>query len=153
MGHIMMVKQKQGWLWVGLLCVVCSVMACGPIQSSTQIGDAMEAIKAAEAKDVEAWKWACFDYYAATLYLKKAREEAGFADFEAAATLAAKAARHAKEATKLARIRQAQGYRLPTCDSPWAMAQQARHQAFFRKGVLLRDKDSWSSRIEEIHKK
>lgn len=113
----------------------------------------MEALKAAEANDVEAWKWACFDYYAAVMYLKKAREEASFADFEMAADLAAKAAKHAKEATKLARIRRAQGYSLPTCDRAWAMSQKQAHQPFFRKGVPLRDKDPWSSRIEEIHKK
>lgn len=130
-----------------------STLSCGPVQSNTKIGEATDALKAAQAKDVEAWKWSCFEYYAALLYLKKAREEAGFADFEAAANLAAKAAKLAKQATKNARVRRASGWGLPKCARQWTMAQRKKHKRFFKKGVSLRDKGAWSSRLEEIHKK
>ncbi len=149
----MVAQRKRRWFWgLGLLALF-GLTACGPITASTKLGAASEAIQAAQAKDVQAWKWACFDYYAALLYMKKAREEQGFSDFEAAADFAAKAVKHAKEATKLARIRRNSGYRLPTCAQQWEMATRAKYKTFYKKGVRLRDKIGWHNRIDEIQKK
>ncbi|TNE52084.1 MAG: hypothetical protein EP343_01415 [Deltaproteobacteria bacterium] len=149
----MMAHTNRRWLWLWSFLFLVVTMSCGPVSSNTKIGEATDALKAAEAKDVEAWKWSCFEYYAALLYLKKAREEKGFADFEAAANLAAKAAKYAKLATKNARVRRARGWSLPKCAQQWTMAQRKKHKRFFKKGVSLRDKTPWSSRLEEIHKK
>ena len=142
-------------LWLGgvALLALLALAACGPISASTKIGAAQESIRAAQAKDVQAWKWACYDYYAALMYMKKAREEQGFSDFEAAGNFAAKANKHAQKATKLSRIRRNSNYTLPTCSRQWSMAKSSKYKSFFKKGVRLRDKVGWNNRIEEVQKK
>ena len=149
----MVEHMKRRWLWGITLLALLALAACGPISASTQIGAASEAIRAAQAKDVQAWKWACYNYYAALLYMKKAREEQGFSDFEAAAEFAKKAVKHAREATKLSRVRRNSGYSLPTCTQQWSMAKRSQYKSFFQKGERLRDKLGWNNRIEEIQKK
>lgn len=149
----MIARWKREWLWVLGVVVGCWGMACGPIQSSTKIGEAQSALTAAQAKDLKAWKWSCFEYYAALLYLKKAREEAAYADFEAAADFAAKATKYAKEAMQQARARRNSNYKLPTCARQRAMALRKPYRPLFKKARRLRDKEPWSYRLEEIHKK
>ncbi len=77
--------------------------ACGPVQYTAKVLDATAAIESAHM--AKAWKLACFEYYASVRYLKKAMEEAGYSDFEAAALFAEKSWKYATLAQKLSRQR------------------------------------------------
>ncbi len=86
-------------------------IGCGPVQYISSIMEASEAEQ--NAKTAKAWEWACFEYYAAQTYMRKAVEEAGHSDFEAAAQFAAQAATYAKAAKRLAEMRQTQQKKPP----------------------------------------
>ncbi|MCB9639029.1 MAG: hypothetical protein H6727_09070 [Myxococcales bacterium] len=95
-------------LFVGLVGLQ---LGCGPVQYISSIMEASEAEQS--AKSAKAWEWACFEYYAAQTYMRKAVEEAGHSDFEAAAQFAAQAATYAKAAKRLAEMRQTQQKKPP----------------------------------------
>jgi hypothetical protein len=69
---------------------------CGPIESTAVIADASVAL--AGAKTAEGEKYAPYEYVSAELYLEKAREERGYADFEIAIDYARKARDFARQA-------------------------------------------------------
>lgn len=76
--------------------VLCALTACGPIQSTAYLLDADVALQAAAT--ARAQQYAPYEYTAASLYLTKAREEAGYSDFEVAVDFAKKASKFANEA-------------------------------------------------------
>jgi hypothetical protein len=74
--------------------------ACGPVQSTAHLLDADVQLEA--ARTAQADKLAPYEWTAANLYLHKAREEVGYADFEQAVSYASKAAKFATAARELA---------------------------------------------------
>ena len=88
------------WLRAGLYCVLAFLGGCGPITSTTTIAEATVAVGAADG--VEAEKFAVYEYTSAHQYLRKAREEEGYSDFQAAIDLAKKAREFAEMARELA---------------------------------------------------
>lgn len=74
--------------------------ACGPVQSTAHLLDAdvqLEAARTAQADRLAPYEWT-----SANLYLHKAREEVGYADFEQAVTYAQKASKFASAARDVA---------------------------------------------------
>lgn len=71
-------------------------LSCSPVSASKEIGDAQTMLNAAEERG--AARLAVYEYTAAAEYLHKAREENGYADFEAARVYAARAADLARQA-------------------------------------------------------
>lgn len=72
------------------------VAGCGPIQSTSALIDADVEIEGARAAGAQAS--ATYELTSAEAYLKKARELAGYSQFENSAIFAAKATEMAKEA-------------------------------------------------------
>jgi len=73
-----------------------SFSGCGPTQSTALIMDADVQLEAARAADGP--KLAPYEYTAAEAYLRKAREEQGYADFEVSIDFGRKAVKFATEA-------------------------------------------------------
>ncbi|MCB9508103.1 MAG: DUF4398 domain-containing protein [Myxococcales bacterium] len=73
---------------VAALAVVMSATGagCGPLLSTTEISDAALAVR--EASDVDADRFAIFEYVSAVEYLAKAREEWARSDFQHAISYA-----------------------------------------------------------------
>jgi len=72
-----------GALALGAAFAVTTESGCGPVEYLSQVtGRASRAVQA--AKEAEAPKYAVYEYTAAEAYLEKAREEAGFAQYEQA---------------------------------------------------------------------
>ncbi len=86
-------------LFVLLACGV-SLLACGPVQSTSHLLDAEVMIEA--ARTAQADKFAPYEWTSANLYIHKAREEAGYSDFEQAVDFAQKAAKFATQARDVA---------------------------------------------------
>lgn len=78
------------------LAVLAVFAACGPTESTAVIIDADVELEAARAAGAS--KTAPYEYTAAEAYLHKAREEAGYADYQPAVTFARKARDFAKAA-------------------------------------------------------
>jgi len=76
------------------------VIGCGSIQASSAVGDAEDAIEAAEREEVA--RFAQYEYWMAVFYLDKAKRVDGRADFHAAETFAAEATRYATSAVEVA---------------------------------------------------
>jgi hypothetical protein len=74
--------------------------ACGPVQSTSALIDADVEIEGARAAGAAAT--AAFEFTTAEAYLRKARQLAGYAQYEHAAVFAAKAREIAKEARQTA---------------------------------------------------
>jgi hypothetical protein len=85
-------------LLAAALALVVSVVlaACGPTQSTAYLLDAEVQIEA--ARTAQADKYAPYEWTAANLYIHKAREEVGYADFEVAVDFAQKASKFANDA-------------------------------------------------------
>jgi len=84
-----------------LLGLALLAPGCGPIEYLNQITrKASQAV--AEAKKADAERWAPYEYWGAIEYLHKAREEGGYADYQAAIKLGKKAADLAQQARTLA---------------------------------------------------
>ena len=73
-------------------------MACGPAQSTVVINEAEVALERAMLAGAE--KKAPYEYYSATEYLEKAKEEWAYSDFEAALDYAALSKQFSEEAKK-----------------------------------------------------
>ena len=82
------------------LALALGAVGCGPIQSTSLILDADTQLEAARAADAP--KFAPYEYTLAEAYLHKAREESGYAQFEASIDFASKARELAKDARKKA---------------------------------------------------
>jgi len=96
-----MERKRKRMLFSGLIILFLAggITSCGPVQYATTVLDADAAIEA--AKNVRAWQYACFEYYAAVHYMTKAMEEAGYSDYEAATDMATKSLNYAKRARSL----------------------------------------------------
>jgi len=88
---------------VRLLCsllVIAALAGCGPVRSTANLSEAevaLEAARAAGARDT-----ATFEYVSAEAYLRKAKETANRARYEASVEFAQKATQLAKEAREKA---------------------------------------------------
>jgi hypothetical protein len=85
---------------MGALVALALVTGCGPTRSTALIMDAEVELEAARTADAP--KLAPYEYTAAAAYLKKAREEQGYSDFEVAIDFAEKAVKNAREAKRRA---------------------------------------------------
>jgi hypothetical protein len=89
---------------VRALILVCSLTAgvgCGPVQYISQVTQ-NAASEVAAAKTAGADKLAPYEYTTAVLYLHKAREEAGYSDYQAAIRFGRKAELMARKARRMA---------------------------------------------------
>lgn len=91
---------NRGLCFLVLGLCVCVMSACGPIKSTTQIGNAETSLEAAKLANAE--KLAPYEYYMAQELLRKAREEWGYSDFEMSADYAEKALDFAEKAREKA---------------------------------------------------
>jgi Domain of unknown function (DUF4398) len=73
-----------------------ALLGCGPVQSTAYLLDADVQIQAARTAGAE--RYAPYEWTAANLYLRKAREEVGYSDFQAGVDFAEKASKFANEA-------------------------------------------------------
>lgn len=76
------------------------LLACGPVESTSLQWQVEKSIRRAESLDAE--RSAPYEITAARRYYRKAKEEAGYADFEQAIDYFHKARRHAKQAEEKA---------------------------------------------------
>lgn len=84
-----------------MLLVAGVAAGCGPVQYVSQVTQ-NAAREVAAARSAQADKYAPYEYTMAVEYLHKAREEAGYADYQAAIRFGKKAETMAKKAQKLA---------------------------------------------------
>ncbi len=94
-----------------LLTAAVGAVGCGPITATTSIADATVALEA--ARGIEAEQYAIYEYQSAVEYLRKAREEEGYSDFQRAIDLAKKARAFAEDAREKARTNPARGLPAP----------------------------------------
>jgi hypothetical protein len=73
---------------------------CGPVKSTAHLLDAEVQIQAARTAGAE--RLAPYEWTSANLYIRKAREEVGYSDFQAGVDFAEKAARFAAQAREKA---------------------------------------------------
>ena len=83
-----------------MLAAAGVLAGCGPVKSTAHLLDAEVQIQAARTAGAE--KLAPYEWTAANLYIRKAREEVGYSDFQAGVDFAEKAARYAAEAREKA---------------------------------------------------
>ncbi len=83
-----------------LVAAAGAVAGCGPLRSTSNLLDAEVQIQAARTAGAE--KLAPYEWTAANLYIRKAREEVGYSDFQAGVDFAEKAARFATQAREQA---------------------------------------------------
>ena len=80
---------------------VAMVAGCGPVQYVSQVTN-RAAMEVAAARSAGADKLAPYEFTTAELYLHKAREEAGYADYQAAIRFGKRAEIMARKARRLA---------------------------------------------------
>jgi hypothetical protein len=80
--------------------LLAALSACGPVQSTAYLLDAEVQIEA--ARTAQADKLAPYEWTLANLYIRKAREEVAYSDFEVAVDFARKASENANKARTLA---------------------------------------------------
>ena len=78
------------------VAIAFAAVGCGPIQSTTRLGEAAVALE--RARVAEADRKAPYEYYSARFYLYKAEEEWSYSDFNAALDYATEARRAAEAA-------------------------------------------------------
>jgi hypothetical protein len=83
------------------LIVLALLVGCGPVQYVSQV-TRRAAAEVAAAKSAGADRYAPYEYTAAVEYLHKAREEAGYADYQAAIRFGNRAEEQAKKAREIA---------------------------------------------------
>jgi hypothetical protein len=88
---------------LGVVFASCLGLGCGPIEYSAVILDAHSAM--AEAQEADAHIHAPYEYYYAREHIQKAREEAGYADYQAAVQFGRTAEEYALKARDIARRR------------------------------------------------
>ena len=81
---------------LGLFATSAALLGCGPVQSTAYLLDADVQIQAARTAGAE--RYAPYEWTAANLYLRKAREEVGYSDFQAGVDFAEKASKFANDA-------------------------------------------------------
>jgi hypothetical protein len=73
--------RRHRYLQTGALALAVSICGCGPIEYINQVGIKAAAAVSA-AKLAQADRYAPYEFTAAEEYLHKAREEAGYAEYE-----------------------------------------------------------------------
>ena len=98
---------------VGVLAAAGLLAGCGPIESVAVIDDAQVALTGAKAANGD--RYAPYEYTSAELYLDKAREERGHAEYQQAIGYARQAREMAREAESksMKATQQQRGRRLP----------------------------------------
>src|SRR5690348_602258 len=91
-----------------LLALATLAASCGPIEYMNQVGS-KAANAVAAAKQAGAERYAPYEYTAAELYLHKAREEAGYAEYQDAIDYGRKSEELANRARAICTARQSQG--------------------------------------------
>ncbi len=81
---------------LALVAAAGALAGCGPVKSTSNLLDAEVQIQAARTAGAE--RLAPYEWTAANLYIRKAREEVGYSDYQAGVDFAEKAARYAAEA-------------------------------------------------------
>ena len=90
-----------------MVILVGAAGGCGPIEYINQVS-VKAASALADAKRAGADRYAPYEYTAAEAYLHKAREEAGYSDYQAAIRFGKKAELMARKARRLAADSQGQ---------------------------------------------
>jgi hypothetical protein len=96
--------------------LVLLAVGCGPVRATSVIGDAETAVARARAADGE--RLAPYETIAAELYLEKAREQRGRAQYGAAEDLGKQSLRFAREAVERAGDQRSRGGAAPAPASP-----------------------------------
>ncbi|MEO1271794.1 MAG: DUF4398 domain-containing protein [Myxococcota bacterium] len=86
-------------LWLAMVLV--ALIGCGPTQSTILINESEVALEKATLVDAE--DKAPFEYYSASQYLHKAKEEWGYSNFEKSAEFAILAKKFSEEALRKAK--------------------------------------------------
>jgi hypothetical protein len=112
-----------------LVCVLVATLSggCGPIEYINQVGSKAASAVAA-AKLAQADRYAPYEYTAAEEYLHKAREEAGYAEYEDAIEYGRKSEEMANRARAIAVARLSQGAGTPP-SSETPAAERKRREA------------------------
>ena len=97
-----------------LVAAAGAVAGCGPLRSTSNLLDAEVQIQAARTAGAE--KLAPYEWTAANLYLRKAREEVGYSDYQAGVDFAVKASKYANAAREKAMTTASS--EVPAPDSP-----------------------------------
>jgi hypothetical protein len=89
--------------WLGVAALACTFVlaGCGNTLYAIQANSASSKVE--EAHELDAEKYAPYEYYFARAHLEKAQEEAAAADYGDAANLAEIAEEHADKAIRLSR--------------------------------------------------
>ncbi|HYO55721.1 DUF4398 domain-containing protein [Archangium sp.] len=85
---------------LALVAAAGALAGCGPVRSTSHLLDAEVQIQAARTAGAE--KLAPYEWTAANLYIRKAREEVSYSDYQAGVDFAEKAARFAAKARETA---------------------------------------------------
>ncbi len=106
---VMVPTGRRPRLTLGLLltAVAWTGVGCGPITATSAIADASVALDG--ARGAKAPQFAVYEFVSAELYLRKAREEEGLSDFQAAINFARVAEGFAAKAKARASQRTRQG--------------------------------------------
>ena len=116
---------RTRWLRAGLVFVsLLGFAGCGPITATTAIAKATVAVEAAEGANAE--KYAVYEFLSAREYLRKAKEEEGYSDFQAAIDLAKAALDFAEKARELAMSNPGREMNAPGADGNPAPARTGR---------------------------
>ena len=83
-----------------LVAAAGTLAGCGPLKSTSHLLDAEVQIQAARTAGAE--KLAPYEWTAANLYIRKAREEVSYSDYQAGVDFAEKASRFANQAREQA---------------------------------------------------
>ena len=100
----------------GIASLALAMLGCGPIQSTSLIMDADAQLEAARTADAP--KYAPYEYTLADAYLHKAREEAGYAEYQDAIDYGQKAEDLANRARAIAVSKQAEAASQSTRTTP-----------------------------------
>lgn len=91
---------RSSIIGMALLCIGVGLIGCGPISATHAVAEATVAVEAANG--VESKRYAAYEFTLAYEYLRKAREEEGYADYQAAINLANAARKFAEDAKERA---------------------------------------------------
>lgn len=118
-----------------LVLIICAVGlplfagACGPIQYVRSVtGTASRLVD--EAREVDAEKWAPYDWYTATAYLHMAREKVAYGDFQNAIKYGDNASESARRAKRLAVMKQAEAKAATPASAPATPSAETSQRAY-----------------------
>lgn len=87
---------RRAFLRGSIALCATGAIGCGPVTTTQRVADATVAVEAARGIDAE--RFATFEYVSAVEYLRKAREEEGYSDYQDAIDLAVKSREFADKA-------------------------------------------------------